>query len=655
MKKVIVGLLVLSMMSPIVCNAASVDWAEVNTTAEYNLTISGQSNGKVTVLVLNNGYSIDNIDNLDDINTGVFHIGVTEANSDGSFSYKLNFDSQDEKKRLCVLDENGRLIFEDTITSGTDGIWIDGQPIEDGKNFYVGVLKLIESEGYEVNCISEVLTQKDMLTNTDYLLENELPLKVAYVGGSITSGFADGDNCFRVQVQNWFKDNYPNSEISEINAHIGGMGSSGHYQRLDYTTLSKNPDLVFIETAVNDYSDNLTENNLRECTYNIESIIRRVYKNNPQAEIIIVDTTTKEIYEANEKIGKVQPIRQIHMALAEHYNIPYIYVGEPLYEAINNGDLIECLPEGENPTNRSDCAFTYDGVHPLKGGFDVYSKCITDRLAQMFELTKADAPINYVMPDMYDENSYTKATEIKISDTQYDNTWSVYTGYPDTSNDGSMIGDGRFTWRDAGDSMVCDEAGGTLKFRFKGSYLAVDWMIGQYSGDIEVTIDNNAPIKVSSYASWVTSKDYARITKIADNLTDGVHTAVVKALGTKNENSESARVVISAFYVHDYLNDPYENEIVRSGSFKAVSTISNTSSQNQSYTILYAVYNKDGVLEAVESEEGVLSGNTVRHPVEHKFTSPLKGKDLTLKCMFWTDSSLMKPLNNVVVYEKTDK
>lgn len=652
MKNVFVGLLALSMMTPVTCRAASVDWAEVNTTAEYNLSISGHANGKTTVLVLNNGYSIENIDKLSDINEGVFHIGTAEANSEGSFSYKLNFDSPEDKKRLCVLDENGNLIFDDEITSGTDGIWIDGQPIEEGKNFYAGVLKLIESEGYEVDQISAVLTQNDMLTNTDYRLENGLPLRVAYVGGSITSGFSDFNNCFRVQVQNWLKDNYPNSEINEINAHIGGEGSTVHYQRLDYTTLSHNPDLVFIETAVNDYGDNLNEKELLERTYNIESIIRRVYKNNPQTEIIIVDTTTKRIYDANEKQGKVQPVRQIHMALAEHYNIPYIYVGEPLYEAINSGALIESMPEGESASNRTEYAFNTDGVHPLKGGFDVYTKCITDSLTQMFDLTNAEAPINYVMPDMYDENSYTKTSEIKIFDTQYDNTWSVYEGYPGESDkDGSMKGDGRFNWREAGDSMICDTEGGILKFKFKGSYLAVDWMIGMHSGDIEVTIDNNVPIKVSSYASWVTSKDYARITKIADNLSDGEHTAVVKVLGTKNENCDSARVVISAFYAHDYMNDPYESKVKRSGSFKAVSTISNTSSQNQPYTILYAVYNKDGVLEAVESEEGILKGNTVRQSVEHKFTSDLKGEELTLKCMFWSDTDSMKPLNNAIVYE----
>lgn len=72
-------------------------------------------------------------------------------------------------------------------------------------------------------------------------------MKIAFLGGSITQ--APG---YRVQFEKWFKRSYPEVPLSTINAGIGGTGSDLGVARVDEKVLSENPDLVFVEFAVND-------------------------------------------------------------------------------------------------------------------------------------------------------------------------------------------------------------------------------------------------------------------------------------------------------------------------------------------------------------------------------------------------------------------
>lgn len=73
-------------------------------------------------------------------------------------------------------------------------------------------------------------------------------VKIAYFGGSIT----EAGNGWRDQSFNWLKSKYPAVALSQVNAGIGGTGSDLGVFRLQKDVLSKNPDLVFVEFAVND-------------------------------------------------------------------------------------------------------------------------------------------------------------------------------------------------------------------------------------------------------------------------------------------------------------------------------------------------------------------------------------------------------------------
>ena len=96
-----------------------------------------------------------------------------------------------------------------------------------------------------------------MLNNTKHKLIYDKKLTVAYFGGSITAGAgaSNESKCYRALTTAWLKEKYPDAQITEINAAIGGTGTSLGMFRCDRDVLQHKPDLIFMEFAINDEGD----------------------------------------------------------------------------------------------------------------------------------------------------------------------------------------------------------------------------------------------------------------------------------------------------------------------------------------------------------------------------------------------------------------
>src|SRR6202035_2996162 len=107
---------------------------------------------------------------------------------------------------------------------------------------------------------------------------------IGYFGGSITAGAGASDaskTSWRALTTAWFKAHFPDAAITEVNAAIGGTGSDLGVFRCQDDLLSKHPDLVFVEFAVNDGGG--AELRIKRC---MEGIVRQIWKANPNADII---------------------------------------------------------------------------------------------------------------------------------------------------------------------------------------------------------------------------------------------------------------------------------------------------------------------------------------------------------------------------------
>ena len=198
------------------------------------------------------------------------------------------------------------------------------------------------------------LGKLDNLANTYYNLTANKKLNVAFIGGSVTNGTGGTDGyCWRSDVTDWFKAKFPSATITDTNAGIGSSSSYYGYYRLDEYVLAKNPDLVFVEFAINDTYNSMTET--ESATY-MEGIIRKIRSANANTDIVIVLTGDKRYLTSDFSLAKV------HAKLANFYGIISINVFESLKAVVNSGKSWESL--------------VTDVVHPNNEGYKIYANTI---------------------------------------------------------------------------------------------------------------------------------------------------------------------------------------------------------------------------------------------------------------------------------------
>lgn len=198
---------------------------------------------------------------------------------------------------------------------------------------------------------------------------------VAYLGGSITAGAgARGDYCYAQQSTNYLVKHFPDAKINHVNAGIGGTRSDFGGIRVGDDVLSHNPDMVFIEYAVNDAGAG--DDYIRET---LESLVRTVMgsKTSPAVALIISFKGDME-YDPNNSI--------FFKEIGKHYGIPVVDVHNPVLRGINDGKYTfeEYVP---------------DGIHPSAFGYSLMASLITNLYTVVEEkLDSADADALKVTP-----------------------------------------------------------------------------------------------------------------------------------------------------------------------------------------------------------------------------------------------------------------
>lgn len=94
------------------------------------------------------------------------------------------------------------------------------------------------------------------------------PITIAAIGGSITqgtisSGAKDNQmktkNCYAEIFFSWWRETFPNSEVTVVNAGIGATDSYLGVHRVQKDVLDYHPDVVLVEYSVNDSGDNTSK------------------------------------------------------------------------------------------------------------------------------------------------------------------------------------------------------------------------------------------------------------------------------------------------------------------------------------------------------------------------------------------------------------
>ncbi len=309
-----------------------------------------------------------------------------------------------------------------------------------------------------------------MLNNTLYKLKHEKSLRVGYFGGSITAGAGSSDQnktCYRAIITQYLKDKYPDCDITEIHAAIGGTGTSYGMFRMMPDLLPHRPDLVFIEFAVNDYGD--CYDSIRAQT---ETIVRKLLLADRATDIIMLFSTSEELI-GNIEAGREFDSRSAQLTVAHHYNIYTIDQGAALHAAIRSS--------GSRITD-----FIPDTLHPNDRGYRAMADCIISHLDTLLSGDIPDAVVPHALPapecaGIREGAKLVPVTELDIR-----------------SSDGFELKDApsdeRFPKYLATGSRTA-----SLEFEFDGSCLGFTWVGGYISCDAIVSIDGAEPVRVRSW------------------------------------------------------------------------------------------------------------------------------------------------------------
>jgi lysophospholipase L1-like esterase len=194
--------------------------------------------------------------------------------------------------------------------------------------------------------------------------ENGEPVTIACIGGSITqgtiaAGTSDSEVGFSTPYADifheWWADRFPDTEVTFINAGIGGTDSYLGVHRVKRDVLQYEPDLVLVEYAVND-GDSL----FYKKSY--DNLLRNILQSDssPAVMLLFMEQTNGTTAQSNQVL------------VGYNYALPMVsYAG-----------CIESMMENNRYTAEQ---LSGDGVHPSALGHAITGEILWKYLNQVYE------------------------------------------------------------------------------------------------------------------------------------------------------------------------------------------------------------------------------------------------------------------------------
>ena len=181
------------------------------------------------------------------------------------------------------------------------------------------------------------------------------PVTVAFLGGSITQGSLSStpETCYAYLVYRWWAEKFPRSNITYVNAGIGGTTSQFGVARVGEDVLAHKPDFVLTEFSVND-------ENTPHFMQTYEGLIRTILGSH--AALLLMNNVCYDTGASAE---------QMHVQVARHYELPSVSMKSTIYAALQRGEL----------KNRD---ITPDDLHPNDAGHGLVAQVICYMLEKIW-------------------------------------------------------------------------------------------------------------------------------------------------------------------------------------------------------------------------------------------------------------------------------
>jgi len=300
-------------------------------------------------------------------------------------------------------------------------------------------------------------------------------VRVAYFGGSITAQAG-----WRVKTLAWLRKTYPKAKVVEINAAIGGTGSSLGVFRLGQDVLAHRPDLVFVEFAVND--GGAAPQTIWRA---MEGIVRQIRKREAATDICYVYTIHTAGMPRDYLKGLCPRSTSSMEMLADHYAIPSINVGLRIVQLHEEGKLlykpaVDPATGKPMPTAPGKILFARDDCHPIDAGHEVYTEVIVKAFGRMARLGR---PGPHKMPAPFIRDNWAHARMVPVRPAMLSAGWKKLDA--DQGLGRRFRGRMKELWEAV-------KPGERITFRFRGSRVLLYDILGPDGGQVICTVDGKA-------------------------------------------------------------------------------------------------------------------------------------------------------------------
>jgi lysophospholipase L1-like esterase len=309
------------------------------------------------------------------------------------------------------------------------------------------------------------------LPNVLHKLRGTDPVRISYFGGSITQS----DPGWRVQTQEWLQKTYPTAPLEMNMAAIAGTGSTLGVFRLEPDVLAHQPDLVFVEFAVNDIGADS-----RQTRWAMEGIVRRIRRQRPTCDVCFVYTLSSEMT-AELRAGRIPASTLLHEEVAAHYGIPSIHLGLEVVRLEGEKKLV-FTADGEEKIRleaEGKIVFARDTCHPVVEGHRLYTEAVQRAFGALSHHAGKPGPIP--LPPPLDPGNWESAQMLPILPEQ-----AVGGCHPLAPADWPPIAWSVERWSSLWKAAA---PGAGVTVRFRGTGLGIFDVVGPDSGALALTID----------------------------------------------------------------------------------------------------------------------------------------------------------------------
>ena len=323
------------------------------------------------------------------------------------------------------------------------------------------------------------LQERDGIANVIRKMQKGEAVTVGFLGGSIT--MQDG---WRGKTMEWLRNQYPTASFTEVDTSLSGTGADLAACRTDDEILKYNPDLVFVEYAVNGGTQQ-----------NMEGIVRKIWKQNNKTDIIFVYTATVD-HLTSYANGMLPTYAKEYEVVADYYGVPSVAFGFQIAELRDTGKL---TPKASSP-EAGKILFSSDGTHPTMDGSILYAGAVARAVATMDKHTLAEEFAHDLKTPLHEDN-WENAKMYDYSVATFDGQWTEYAadgnGY---GADYPYTGGYMSTFMKIFPKMIGTKtAGSSFTVKFTGTKIGFFDLGGTYAGQLKVSVDGGAPTIISRH------------------------------------------------------------------------------------------------------------------------------------------------------------